>query len=135
MNVLSYYVTALAVDPSQSSFVYATTQHGLLRSSDGGTTWEEFLNGLPTAWLMDVIVDPSDGKIVYVSTDNAGVYRSIDRGQHFTTFNEGLPVTRVNSLVIDSTGTFLAAATDLGVFTISSDDVIASPPRRRVVRP
>ena len=125
------YVAALAVDPSRSSFVYAATQSGFLRSSDGGFTWELLLNGLPTALLTDVIVDPSDSKIVYVSTENAGVYKSNDRGQHFTVFNEGLPVTRVNSLVIDSTGTFLAAATDLGVFTISPGDGPLPPIIRR----
>ena len=94
------------------------------------STWEELRDGLPTG-LTDVIVDPSDSRIVYVSTENAGVYKSNDRGQHFTVFNEGLPVTRVNSLVIDSTGTFLAAATDLGVFTISPGDGPLPPIIRR----
>jgi photosystem II stability/assembly factor-like uncharacterized protein/N-acetylneuraminic acid mutarotase len=133
---LSVYVTALTVDPSQSNFVYAGTQQGVFRSSDGGNRWEQLQDGLPMLLVTDIVVDPSKSSNVYVSTEDKGVYKSSDRGQHWTAFSEGLPATPVYSLAIDSTGTFLAAATGKGVFTLSADDAITLPPsRRRGIRP
>jgi photosystem II stability/assembly factor-like uncharacterized protein len=132
-----YYATALAVDPSQPAFVYAATDQGLFRSSDGGyrNDWERLQNGLTTPRFTDVVVDPSESTNVYVSTYDSGVFKSSDRGKNWTAFNEGLPIMKVHSLAIDSTGTFLAAATDQGVFTFSSGaDVITLPPELHAER-
>jgi photosystem II stability/assembly factor-like uncharacterized protein len=138
-----YYATALAVDPSQSAFVYAATGQGLFRSSDGGSGWERLENGLPTSWFMDVVVDPWKSENVYVASGDSGVFKSSDRGKNWTAFNDGLPVIQVfglpviqvYSLAIDSTGTFLAAATTGGVFTFSSsEDVITLPPELHAKR-
>jgi len=130
-----YYATALAVDPSQPEFVYAATDQGLFRSSDGGFGWERLQNGLPTPRFSDVVIDPWQSANVYVSSPERGVFKSSDRGKNWTAFNEGLDVMEVHSLAIDSTGTFLAAATARGVFTFSSGaDVITLPPELHAER-
>ncbi|MEO8215997.1 MAG: kelch repeat-containing protein [Acidobacteriota bacterium] len=123
-----YYASALAIDPSQSAFVYAATYQGLFRSSDGGFGWERLQNGLPSPEFLDIVVDPREGTNLYVAIRENGVYKSSDRGQSWTAFNEGLSDLAVHSLAIDSTGNFLAVATDRGVFTISPGNSLATLP-------
>jgi photosystem II stability/assembly factor-like uncharacterized protein len=47
---------------------------GVLRTRDGGKTFEALNNGLPRVRIGQIVVSPTDGT-VYAATDGAGVYR------------------------------------------------------------
>ena len=86
----------------------------ILRSLDGGDTWEEVGAGFPSGAhtsIHDFAFDPANLNIVYVTTSSheiglprtqttVGIYKSIDGGQTWTAINEGLTTKEVDSLVV-----------------------------------
>ncbi len=107
-NVGAYDV---AIDPSNSSIVYATMWaarqppwetpeaasfevpgSGIFKSTDGGTTWQQLRNGIPSRISRsEIAVAPSNSSIVYAYVNTkgkgAGIYRSDDGGAHFVERN------------------------------------------------
>lgn len=83
------HVKAIDVHPDHPDLVFAAVEEGwLLRSEDGGASWENIKDGTEfdshTATYM-----PDDPKVV-VSTSGKGVFRSQDGGDTFQPANEGL---------------------------------------------
>jgi photosystem II stability/assembly factor-like uncharacterized protein len=95
-------VTDLEVDPSDLNTIYAATfqrrRHiwgymgggpgsGIYKSTDGGTTWREVTNGLPTGDMgkIGLAVTPANPDLVYATIEAAdgeqGFYRSTDKGE------------------------------------------------------
>jgi photosystem II stability/assembly factor-like uncharacterized protein len=83
-------IGALAFDPADPNRAYAGTGEGntlevpglgLLRSTDGGTTWNiTAADDFAGAFFYDLVVDPEDGRKIYAATNN-GTYGSPDRGR------------------------------------------------------
>jgi len=74
--------------------VYGGPTSGIFKSTDGGTTWIELSNGLPTQQLGRINLSLCNGtpSIIYASiVDKAGtlidVYKSTDSGDHWTALN------------------------------------------------
>ena len=98
----SLEIGALALDPTNPDTIYDGTAvsnaiwgnmgAGILKSSDGGSTWTQLPGPLPTgpgleAVIWSLAVSPSDGNIllaVDTSTAVAAVYRSADGGNTWT---------------------------------------------------
>ena len=51
-------VLSLAVDPKNSSILYAGTLHGIIKSLDSGTTWSDAGAGLPDGAVQRLVIDP-----------------------------------------------------------------------------
>jgi hypothetical protein len=67
-------VTALAIDPQNSSMVYAGTGSGVFRSTDGGTNWMAVNAGLTTLSVSTLATDPQSPSTVYAGTADGGVW-------------------------------------------------------------
>jgi photosystem II stability/assembly factor-like uncharacterized protein len=97
-----FSIGALALDPANANVVYAGTGeannsvdsydgNGLLRSADGGQTWQS-LGLQATARIARVAVDPSDPDRIFVAamgtqfstSPDRGLYRSEDGGQNWS---------------------------------------------------
>jgi hypothetical protein len=74
---------------------------GLLRSTDGGTTWTLLANGLPNGAVTAVASPASQPQVIYVSVEDRGIYKSTNNGAAWSAVNTGLPV--------DSSGAIAAA--------------------------
>jgi hypothetical protein len=63
-----WQVNALAIDPANSSALYAASAAGgLYRSTDAGTTWK-LMPGLRMPVVNSIAIDPSDPSRVYAAT-------------------------------------------------------------------
>jgi len=120
-------ITALAVAPSERRVVYAGTREGLVfRSKDQGSHWELAGNGIPSAAVRDLEVDPEDSSIVYaaacrVDVEPPGIvgslFKTLDGGKSWTAIDTGLSECDVRRLAIDPAHpSTLFAATMNGLF-------------------
>jgi hypothetical protein len=66
-------------------------------------SWSRISQGQEFAWdnVSAVVVNPSDPEVLYVGTENAGIYKSIDGGISWQPFHDGLGAASIHSLVID----------------------------------
>jgi photosystem II stability/assembly factor-like uncharacterized protein len=107
--------TALAVDPGNTSVIYAGTggdnQGGvsqLVKSADAGETWTA-LGNLPTSYQINAVAidttTPLSSRTLYVALYGGGVYKSTNGGTSFSAVNSGLSTGNryTSSLVISST--------------------------------
>jgi photosystem II stability/assembly factor-like uncharacterized protein len=119
-------VTALAVNPSDSNFMYAgTDKAGVFKSLDAGRTWSSASAGLGRVWhqqfmpVRALVIDPSDPRIVFAAA-RADVFKTTDGGGHWIESGQGLGTAHINALVMDpTTPSVLYAGTSEGVFRTS----------------
>ncbi|MFI5167060.1 MAG: HYR domain-containing protein [Thermoanaerobaculales bacterium] len=128
---------AIAVDPNNHNTVYAGTTNfallaqsqprpidysqskGVLKSTDGGTSWIVLGSGIPSGnsgnalslfsktEITTIIVDPADSNTLYLAAGRGGtvavqggLFRSTDGGAHWTQGTGGTGI--VESLVLDT---------------------------------
>src|SRR6266508_2625040 len=96
-------VSALALDPSGPSTLYAGTRGGVFKSTDSASSWTVRNTGLATLDVAAIAVDGTNGGTVYAGT-RAGLFKSVDGGGTWTAASSGLPANaNVNAVVIDPT--------------------------------
>src|ERR1700693_4783629 len=82
--------SAFQFDPSSSSRILAATTLGLLRSTDGGESWNAF--GSVSDPFFTLVADPTPPTTLYAGNQaGTGLFKSTDSGAHWTTINKGLP--------------------------------------------
>ena len=117
-------VRALAIAPSNPSYVYLATNDGLVsRSANSGATFTPLVTGNP-GWprvTREIFVDPADERTVYravAAFGTAQVLRSTDAGETWTSLDGDLPDIPVNVVVADVRAPVpvLFAGTDAGLF-------------------
>jgi photosystem II stability/assembly factor-like uncharacterized protein len=55
----------------------------------------------PRDIITSIVVNPNDPEIIYIGTQNSGIYKSIDGGLSWQSMNNGINRTMISSLVID----------------------------------
>ena len=96
------------IDPSDPNIVYATMWqqqqafwegggfggggNGVFKSTDGGTTWRQLTDGLPSVLQANIALAPSNSRVLYAMVAPAtetgasgpvGFYKSTDGGEHW----------------------------------------------------
>lgn len=86
-------ISALAIDPINSSVLYiGMTKGDILKSADGGTSWRA-IHRLDNRVQKILIAPPMEARgpvTVYVATQNAGIYRSTNNGDAWTDLRKGM---------------------------------------------
>jgi photosystem II stability/assembly factor-like uncharacterized protein len=103
----SRHVPRIAVDPTDHNVVYAgvlgniykpTQERGVYKSTDGGKTWKKTLFANENAGVVDLLIDPTNARILYASTwrvqrtpyslssggDGSALWKSTDKGETWT---------------------------------------------------
>jgi len=92
-------VLDIDVDPYDSQRLYAATQSGIYRSTDGGAEWELVLSG----FFRELVIDPQNSSNIYTGQrgpSGYGVYKSTDGGDTWHHYNEGMTCDNLATLSI-----------------------------------
>lgn len=109
-----YSINAIAAAPTQPTTLYVSTQgRGILKSTDGGTQWQELDRSLLN--VLAVAIDPTAPAVLYAATYDS-VFLSTDSGEHWQNL-QFLPSTPpgINAITVNPTGTVLYVGTNNGV--------------------
>lgn len=112
----SRHVPRIAIHPTDHNIVYAgvlgniykpTNDRGVYKSTDGGKTWRKTLFSNDQAGVVDLIIDPTNPRILYASTwrvqrtpyslssggEGSALWKSTDSGETWTeiSINKGFP--------------------------------------------
>ena len=72
----------------------------LLRTRDGGRTWQEIVTGIPAAGVTNVVrEDPARRGLLYAGTERE-VYVSFDDGDHWQPLRLNMPASSIRDLVV-----------------------------------
>jgi hypothetical protein len=125
-------VTAVAVDPADTSTAYlATTAGKVWRTADGGASWQDVTGDLPRLGVSALALDHTAGATtptVWVA-NGVGVYGSDRQGAntHWAPFGAGLPNVTVSDLEFNRRTRTLAAGTyGRGVWEIAVPNVASA---------
>jgi photosystem II stability/assembly factor-like uncharacterized protein len=134
------FVTALAIDPSNSATLYAVTRNGgsgspigVFKSADGGTTWNAINNGLPiNTEVFALAIDPVTPTTLYAGTNlipSGQIFKSTDGGISWGSADSGLTNTHgVVAFAINSVNpTTLYAGMTGGVFKSTDGGITWAP--------
>ncbi|WP_244447030.1 sialidase family protein [Hoeflea sp. BAL378] len=89
--------------PGDGDVLYQQNHHGVWRSADGGRSWDNRTEGLPSTFGFPIRVHPRDAQTIWtlpLNGDTAGrfppdaaaaVWRSRDGGLHWEALRQGLP--------------------------------------------
>ena len=128
-------VHKIARHPKKRNTYFLQNHHGVYRSRDGATTWQEIESGLPSNFGFGLAVS-SAGSVFIVPLQADGqrftcegklrVYRSRDDGKSWEPLTKGLPQKNAYEVIlrdsVDSTGTDLYFGTKNGKLFGSGDD-------------
>ncbi|NOQ26404.1 MAG: glycosyl hydrolase [Bacteroidales bacterium] len=110
----SRHIGMIAIDPNNTDIVYVAAEgsawgpggeRGLYKTMDGGKTWNKVLNISENTGVNNVILDPRNSKVIYVTTEQrrrhvhtkigggpeSGVQKSSDGGKTWRKIETGLP--------------------------------------------
>ena len=71
----------------------------IMRTRDGGKTWQEIINGLPNDPINSVKEDPNRKGLLFAGSETA-IYVSFDDGEHWQSLRLNMPATSIRDLVI-----------------------------------
>ena len=97
---LALGVNTLAVDPVDSTIVYAGTTNGLFKTANQADLWTRIGQSLPDQYVSSLAIHPTQPAILYVG-GRAGVQKSSDGGQTWKAMNHGLETLNIRTLVMN----------------------------------
>lgn len=96
-------ITALTLDPNAPTHMYAPTWNAVLKSVDGGNTWQAKTNGLVSNQVVDVVtVHPANSDLLFAGIGETLVV-STDQGETWASrgYGQGLGLARLYAIVVD----------------------------------
>ncbi|HZQ07429.1 MAG TPA: HEAT repeat domain-containing protein, partial [Anaerolineae bacterium] len=86
------FIGAFANAPAKANLIYVAAQRDLHMSNDGGATWTQLSNVLPSQ-ISALAVNPSNAQELFAGVDSMGIYKSTDGGKTWQAVNTGITLT------------------------------------------
>jgi len=120
----SKHIGRIVIDPSNHDVVYIAAaghlwgpnkERGVFKTVDGGLTWIQCLFVDEQTGASDIIMDPSNNKVLYTAMyqrqrsawgfngggPGSGIYKTIDGGETWTKLTEGIPAGPLGRIGLD----------------------------------
>jgi len=108
---------SLDLDPHDPQTLFAGTENGLRRSTDGGQSWSTVGGGLDNWYCKGVAFHPKQQGTIYAGTTGKGFFKSTDNGDTFQPMNTGLGAGWAEKLYAPAGGAGpLFARLSIGIF-------------------
>ncbi len=119
----------ITVSDSNSDVICVGTNSKISKTTNGGITWNNFTNNLPTSnsSITDIEIKHDDFNTIWVTLggyNTDGVYQTVDGGDNWTNISSVLPQIPVNTLIqnkFETNDVQLYAGTDFGVYIKNGD--------------
>lgn len=119
-------VNAIAFSPTSSNTIYVgAPAGGFWISNDGGSSWQNTTDNLPTLGVSSIAIDNINPLIIYIGTGDRdagdaqgmGVFKSTDGGITFAPANDNMSDATVGRIIIHPTSpNYILAATSKGIY-------------------
>src|SRR5262249_14276540 len=99
-------IRSFAIDPANSSTVYAGGTGGAYKSMDGGTTWAPLPNGFPLGGsftVMRLTISRSDPAVLFAQISFGGFFKTTNGGANWSPVNFPFPFFTQYAIAIDPT--------------------------------
>ncbi len=83
-----FFVNRIVVSPANPNTALVATNTGILKTTDGGSTWKKVYNS--SLRVQDIEADPSDFNTLYAGENSNGVIKSVDMGETWSLFSAGI---------------------------------------------
>ena len=93
----AFVFNQITVHPTDPDIVYASSDNGLFKTTDGAATWN--LLNTPESVVEAVVLDPSNSSTVYATSD--GVMKSTDGGNSWTEKDDVFSRAVVKAIAVD----------------------------------
>jgi photosystem II stability/assembly factor-like uncharacterized protein len=97
---------------------------GVHLTTNGGTSWTDITGNLPNRYPTDIVFDPSDDQIAYITFSGFGsshVFKTTDRGTTWQDITDSLPDVPHNAIAVDPLYPWhVYVGNDLGVWYSST---------------
>jgi photosystem II stability/assembly factor-like uncharacterized protein len=120
----SFHINRIVIDPSNNDVVFVAAQgslfgpggdRGVYRTTDGGKTWKAVLTVDADTGANDLVMDPTNNRILYASTyqrrrsqccmngggPGSGLWKSTDGGDNWTRLTNGVPSGSLGRIGLD----------------------------------
>lgn len=98
----TFDLKAIAIDPSTPTTLYvATDGGGVVKSTDGGSTWAPVNQGLIDLKVTALAIDWFTPSRIYAGTEDGGIFSSFDYGETWASPIGQAPITNIRAIVID----------------------------------
>lgn len=102
-------IRAIAINPDDTSILFAGTEAGIYRSQNGGDSWEQLDSQMNDLQIWAIAINPRNPDTVYAGTCPSALFRSDDGGDSWKKLNvelaqecEGIAIIpRVTTIIID----------------------------------
>ena len=102
-------IRAIVVDPTDSNVLYAGTEKGIVKTTDGGNNWAQLPSEMDSREVWALAIHPTEPDILFAGTCPSAFYKTTDAGKTWTQLDaelaaecEGIPIIpRVTTIIID----------------------------------
>jgi photosystem II stability/assembly factor-like uncharacterized protein len=108
------WMVYITIDPNNSNTVYTANQR-VYRTKNDGVSWDALTPVLDGSPISAIEVAPANSKVVYVGTENGGLFRTLDGGAAWSAnlasgTLPGVMITRIETAPADARDVFVTVA-------------------------